>query len=338
MTVVTDALKKYIPPGTKTSPKGWLSLNCPCCVASGEKRPDDRSRGGLLITPEGGFRYHCFNCTATGAWDPGMTVSKKAEFILRQFGMPPDEIKRVKFKAWQLRGRYEQQGYIQEKPDWQKLDFETHTMPKGAKSFAEWAADPNPPTGFVRAAEYIQERGDMYLTAHEYYWTGDGGLHNRVLIPFFWNRKLVGWNGRLFKGEGRKYYGDIPSNYLFNNHVIFDNNRQYVIVTEGLFDAIGLDCVGALGNELSSVQRQWINAGGKEVIVVPDRNKAGQNLITAAIEERWSVSFPVWEQDIEDVGDAIKRYGRLYTLRSVIEGKQTDRVAINVRRKKFGQG
>lgn len=335
MSEIIEAVRKYIPFGAKVSPQGWHSFDCPCCVVAGQQRPDTRSRGGMLFTPEGGFRYHCFNCPTVAGWEPGSELDKKAEFVLRNLGMPGDMLRKLKFKAWQMRGRFELEGKIEERPDWQKLSFDKVDMPEGAKTFTQWVKEETVPNGALEAMEYVAARGAHYLTSYDYYWSSKPGLHNRVLIPFYWKNRIVGWNGRLFKGEGNRYYGDIPTDYLFNNKVMEHSERRYLIVTEGLFDALGIDGIGVLGNTLSEMQIQWINGCNKEVVLVPDRNEAGQRLIDVAIKERWSVSFPIWEEDIEDVGDAVGRYGRLYTLRSILENKFNDRVAINVRRKKF---
>jgi len=336
MSQIIEAIRKYVPFGAKVSPQGWSSFNCPCCIAAGQARPDTRSRAGLLFTQGGGFRYHCFNCPTVAGWEPGSEIDKKASFTLKHLGMPTDELRRLKFKAWQLRGKIELAEGPVERPDWQKLEFKTTTMPEGALSFGDWVIQDEVPKGAMQAMEYIQSRGDNYLTDYDYYWTPKAGLHNRVLIPFYWKKQLVGYNGRIFKGEGSRYYGDIPTDYLFNNKVMQIKDRRYLLLVEGLFDAIGIEGVGSCGNTLSEIQIQWLNGANKEIILVPDRNAAGQRLIDVAIKERWSVSFPVWEQDIEDVGDAIQRYGKLYTLRSILDNKFDDRVAINVRRKKIG--
>ena len=61
-----------------------------------------------------------------------------------------------------------------------------------------------------------------------------------------------------------------------------------------------------------------LNRLQKQIIVVPDRDKAGSKLVEESIEQGWSVSMPDWNQDITDVGDAVSKYGRLYTLYSIV--------------------
>ena len=67
-----------------------------------------------------------------------------------------------------------------------------------------------------------------------------------------------------------------------------------------------------------------INRVGKQIIVVPDRDEAGSKLIDQAIELGWSVSLPEWTDDINDIGDAVAKYGRLYTLYSIVNNAESN--------------
>ena len=119
---------------------------------------------------------------------------------------------------------------------------------------------------------------------------------------------------------------------------------KFVIVSEGPFDAMAIDGVAVLSNECSEVQADIIDSLGREVIVVPDFDIkqvkgrtvwAGAKLIEQAIEYGWSVSFPLWSETIKDVSDAVRAYGKLFTLKAVIEGRQSSRLKIELLRKKL---
>ena len=56
----------------------------------------------------------------------------------------------------------------------------------------------------------------------------------------------------------------------------------------------------------ASGQIDLINSIGKTVIVCPDRDKSGGNLIDVAVENNWLVSFPQWENNIKDCAEAVK--------------------------------
>ena len=56
-------------------------------------------------------------------------------------------------------------------------------------------------------------------------------------------------------------------------------------------DAIAIDGVALLGSEVKEQQTALLNSLGKHVIVVPDRDEAGQKLVHDSIEAGWSVSM-----------------------------------------------
>ena len=73
----------------------------------------------------------------------------------------------------------------------------------------------------------------------------------------------------------------------------------------------------------------------REIIVVPDRDKPGAKMIKAALTHGWSVSMPPWEDDIKDVADAMKRYGRLYTLTTILYYREHNEIKIQLLKKKL---
>jgi len=78
-----------------------------------------------------------------------------------------------------------------------------------------------------------------------------------------------------------------------------------------------------------------INRLNKDVVVVPDRDSAGKKLVEDAIGRGWSLSMPEWEDDINDVGDAVLRYGRLYTLLSIARAAESSPLKNRLRAKKW---
>jgi hypothetical protein len=89
-----------------------------------------------------------------------------------------------------------------------------------------------------------------------------------------------------------------------------------------------------LGAKISKQQIDWLNRSGKEIIVVPDRDLRSRTLVDAAMENGWAVSYPwgksfdKWDREIKDAADAVKKYGRLYTVRTIIENKTANKVKI----------
>ena len=84
-------------------------------------------------------------------------------------------------------------------------------------------------------------------------------------------------------------------------------------------------------------QERIINNLNKIVIVVPDQDLPGLNLIDKAIEYKWHVAFPNWDDDIKDAADAVKRYGKVFVLVDLIETSIQNELKINVARSDLQQ-
>ena len=54
-----------------------------------------------------------------------------------------------------------------------------------------------------------------------------------------------------------------------------------------------------------------INALNTKVIVVPDRDDAGKNMIRQALDLKWGVSMPNWDHNIKDVNEAVQKHGKI---------------------------
>jgi hypothetical protein len=52
------------------------------------------------------------------------------------------------------------------------------------------------------------------------------------------------------------------------------------------------------------------------------------------VELGWAVSIPAWE-DCKDINDAVKKYGRLGTLLTILEAKETSKIKIELRKKQL---
>ena len=132
-----------------------------------------------------------------------------------------------------------------------------------------------------------------------------------------------------------KYYTDVQPGYVFNMDAQ-DWTRKFVIVTEGPFDAITISGVSILGSEINDIQRELIDGLGRRIIVVPDRDAPGEKLISQAKDFGWSVAFPEWGDDIKDVADAVMRYGRLFTIQSILKTAESSKLKIDLKRKMYG--
>jgi DNA primase len=206
--------------------------------------------------------------------------------------------------------------------------FETKELPVGARSFEElhdWKA--LEPSGldeeFIRAVEYVVYDRGLDLGDYDFMWTPEGSYKTRLIVPFYYQGDIVGYTARKLGDGSPKYITDSQPGYVFN----LDGqgwDRQFVIVVEGPFDAISVGGVAVLRNEVNEQQAMLINALQRNVVVVPDRDQSGEQLVTDAVKYGWSVAFPEWpDADVKDVADAVKRYGKIYTMQKIVNSQAT---------------
>lgn len=324
-----------IPVKRKITPSGYISYNCPVCQAMGEPRPDKNSRAGIKHE-EDYIIINCFNCNFKAIWKTGYKLSKKFKFYLTHLSVPQEEILNVGFKLWKDRNI---NGDLKEEKTYNVFDpvFEEKELPKNSKPIEYWLSLEHPPEDFIKVYDYLKSRGKDIYRNYNYYWSPEKehNMNTRIIIPFYWNNKIVGWTGRNTSENGVRYYTEKPANYIFNNKVIDYINREFLLLVEGPFDAIAIDGISPLGNNLNENQIAWINSFEREIIVVPDQEMSGRNLVKMALENNWSVSIPEWGPDIKDTADAVKKFGRLYTLKSILESKSNNKLKIEVLMKTF---
>lgn len=325
MSLVFDTVNLYLPPKRKTTPSGWTSFNAPCCHHNGTSA-DTRQRGGLIANTDGGISYHCFNCGFKCSWQPGRNVSHKLRKFLRWLGTPDDVINKLALDVMRENEGVEVAANTLTLPE-----FHTTPLPKDAVPIEEMSSEL--PEQLKQVIAYMIER-DLYLEDYKFYWSPSLGYRDRLIIPFMYQGRIVGWTARKIAEGKPKYLSEQQPGYVFN----LDEqraNKVFCIVVEGPIDAIHLDAVALLGSEIKDQQALLINKLGKDVIVVPDRDKAGSKLVEQAISNGWQVSLPNWASDINDVGDAVKRYGRLYTLHSVVTSAESSPLKIRLGAKKW---
>ena len=325
MSIVTDILYTFLPPKRKQTPSGWLSFNAPCCHHNGTSA-DTRQRGGLISNPDGGVSYHCFNCGFKASWQPGRNLSHKLKKLLQWLGAPDDTINKLALDI--IRLNEDVVGY---KPMLELPTFKTVSLPPSAKKLSAWSIEDD---NFNKVLAYMKDRC-LQLDDTDYYWSPELGYRDRLIVPFFYNNNIVGWTARsITPNKNPKYLSEQQPGFVYN----LDEqgfNKSFVIVCEGPLDAIHIDGVALLGSEIKDQQALLINSLNKNVILVPDKDKAGSKLIEQAIDYNWSVSLPNWDNDINDIGDCVQKYGRLYTLYSIVSAAESSRLKIQLGEKRW---
>ena len=328
MSVVADTVLTYLPAKRKTTPSGWLSFNAPCCHHNGTGA-DTRGRGGLISNPDGGVSYHCFNCGFKASWQPGRNFSHKLRRLLQWMGAPDDVINKVALEVMRENEGVEAKSRIAELPT-----FNTVPLPDDAIKITD-ITDFNKYS--MAILEYMANR-NLNTDDTDYYWSPSLGYRDRLLIPFYFERRVVGWTGRTVNPDkAPKYLTEVQPGFVYGLDEQ-GHNKAFCIVVEGQLDAIHIDGTALGGSEISDQQAMLLNRLQKQIIVCPDRDQAGKKLVEDSIDRGWSVSMPEWNQDINDVGDSVSKYGRLYTLYNIVSHAEDSPLKIRLRAKKWFNG
>jgi hypothetical protein len=337
MNLIQNTILTSLPAGRKKTPSGWISFNAPCCVYNGESA-DKKKRGGIMTSADGTVSYHCFNCGFKASYVIGRKLSHKMRQFMGYIGIPDDTIKKLAIEAMREEDgdvKYEKKKFV---------TFKKKQLPKNTHKLDTWlekyvANDLTEPQWrrIDSLLKYLENRGIGpnwydFMYSPDQHWDVD----KRVLVPFYWRGDVVGFTGRIFEQSDKvKYYTDVQPGYVFNMDAQ-DWTRKFVIVTEGPFDAIAVSGVSVLGSEINNVQRELIDGLGRQVIVVPDRDVPGRKLIDQAMEFGWSVSFPEWDKKVVDVADAVLKYGRLFTIKSILNTSESNKLKIDLKKKMYG--
>lgn len=315
-------IQSYLPAKRKLSASGWTSFNAPCCVHNGETA-DRRQRGGIKIHDDS-WSYHCFNCNYTASFLMGRTLSFRARRLLQWLNVPQDEIERINLES--LRHRSIEGLAIERRQIAQRLlniEFDERTLPE----YANFLKPADPMWNYVRQRCLPEDY--PYLSMGTEQTTRKG-----LVIPFTHNDTVIGHTTRYIDGRTPKYIQDTQPGYVFGTD-LQKSNWHYAIVMEGVLDALCINGLAVLHNEISEAQSRLIRSLDREIVVVPDHDEAGLKLVDSALEYGYSVSVPDWPAEIKDVNDAVCRYGRITTLLAIMENRVSGKIKIEMSRKKL---
>jgi hypothetical protein len=207
-------------------------------------------------------------------------------------------------------------------------------LPDDCLPINTWIAEGCQDPELLDVIAYLVDERKMGWDWYNWHWSAANGYRDRAILPFYHNGKIVGYTGRKIKDGKPKYLTDAQPGYVFNLDAQ-TNDRKYVIVVEGQFDAVAIEGCAVMHNDPNDTQIMRLNTLGREVIVVPDKDRPGAKLVRAAIKNGWNASLPPWEDDVKDVADAVKRYGRLYTLTTILHYKVQGEINLHLLEKKL---
>lgn len=313
-----------IPGKKKHTSSGWTSFNAICCSHFGHKA-DRRMRGGIKFDGQHNWSFHCFNCGFKCNFTLGRSISAKTRQLLSWCGIDEIEIQRWSLESLQHKDLLD---FSPKKR--KKIKFDEHTLPHGE------IVDKNNPSHKVYI-DYLQSRKidsndyPFLITPQE-----KGRMNQRVVIPYTYKGKIVGHTSRFLDNKTPKYINEQQPGYVFNIDMQKDE-WQICILTEGIFDALSIDGVAVMHDEISNEQAELLSTLNRQIIVVPDRDKTGMKMIDRALSLGYQVSLPDWDKDIKDVNDAVVKYGKLQTLLSIIQSATNSKIKLELQRKKIGK-
>jgi hypothetical protein len=285
---------------------------------------DSRKRAGVIVSGSK-ISYHCFNCHYVTGWSPSPHLSQRFKDLALTLGAPQDKIHKVQVEILKHSEHLEHQlePYV-----YSMRKFDVVDLPTDVTQIEDLPLE-------HEVRQYARQRGleGIYPLL---YFPNDPLYAKRLVVPFTFNGEVIGWTGRHISPPDKatpKYLHKMPSGYVFNIDRFADSDREIVIVVEGVFDAIGVDGIAVMGNHVTPEQAHLIERLGKRVILCPDRDKAGKELIDEALALGWEVSFPPWHKDIKDAADAVAKYGRLLTVASIIKHSTNNKIKAQVKAK-----
>jgi hypothetical protein len=315
----------YLPAKRKATPSGWISFNAVCCAHNGSTA-DRRSRGGLKPT-ESGWSYHCFNCTYTASFILGRSMSFKARRLLSWMGVPDAEIDVLNLESLRHRSIH---GIIDDRQRMFNtlagVEFEEQELP----ALSELLTGEDPRRDYLRQRCVPDDYPVMIQDHPEQAWKH----RPSVIIPFTHDDRIVGHTQRFLDNRTPKYISNSQPGYVFGTD-LQQYHWTHAIVVEGVFDALSIGGLAVMHSTISDEQARLIRKLGKEITVVPDQDLSGMELVDRAVELGWAVSMPPWPADIKDVNDSVVRYGRVATLLTIFENRNTSKIKIELRKKQL---
>lgn len=336
--ILKDAILQNIGP-LKQAPKGWQKSCCKLCHTQGHGK-DTRNRFGIQFNPQS-IAMNCFNCGFSAGYSEGKELSKSFKFFLKHIGVDSKFIDQIDFEIFKEKNQIK---VVREGDESTLESFESKMrtlfsrwqpmeLPKDSLSIKQWLEAGLTDKNFLNVATYLVDR--KLYNIDDFYWSPlkEHNINQRLIIPYYYRNKTVGYTARLCYDTDNKsipkYYQQCPTDFVYNLDHQQSWMRKYVIVNEGVIDAYITDGVAVLG-EITQPKIDIINRLQKQVIVCPDGDKKGRDMIDAAIANNWAVSFPKWKMKFKDASAAMQKYGSLLTVSSIISSAITNSTKIDV--------
>lgn len=327
---VVDAVVSY----EEVDHKGWNKVYCQVC---GDGSRTQGPRGGWLFENEDCF-YNCFNCGIGGAFTPenDIFMSRDMRTIFDAFGIQSRDYGKVLYRLRGSKGKefipkiksreeVDRDKAFQamvashmEMPDYLVPLLDVLDKPIGVACkilLEEKCISPDAYPFYVSIGKTSSKDQQNKINAKV--------MMDRLVIPIFYDKKLLVLQGRDLTGKSKKKYVNIGeiSTAVYGLDRLTDSHEQ-IYVTEGFFDAFHLNGVATITNKLYKNQLDVLNSYDKPKIVVPDRGGDSNALLHKALDIGWGFSAPKALENCKDVTESVKKYGRLFTCYHIQSAKK----------------
>lgn len=292
-TELEDNIKSVLG-GCDVSSSGYYQLKCPVCN-------DHTKRAGFKFESDKVI-YNCFRgkCDASTEHEYGQPMYKKFRHLMDVFGVEiPLELRLNKHKPKSIEKLNKD---LYEKHSYDDLEFPEDFI-NYSPEFHYWFDD------FLKD-RHVDFKRDLYVGK-------EGDWRNKLIIPFYHQHKLIGWQG-VSVYDGKTFYMTSSD----NTDLMFINNKQgYIVdeplIVEGVMDAAVIpDAIATLGNKVSKKQAYFLR--NSNPILIPDRK--GSDFLRVAKMYGWRISIPEWK--VKDVNAAVQKYGKFVTMKMIHDGIQ----------------
>lgn len=326
-TTIEDVVRSHVS-FSSFDPGSWNQVYCAVC---GDGSRTKGPRGGWKFEGEN-CSYNCFNCGISGMFTPENEIfmSRDMKQIFEAFGISRREYGRILF-----RHRNARESTSIKKPEGKKIERVEDMVGEGITlpDYLVRLEDAVNTNIGRKAIEFLEGR---YIDYREYPFFVTYGktksknqqdkincriMVNRLIIPIYYNNKLLLLQGRALESGVKNKYINIGnvSSTLFGLDRLKDEH-EYIFVTEGFFDAYHLNGVSCITNKLTAQQIKILNSYDKPKVIVPDRNESNLTMLNKGISEGWGYSAPKKLKNCKDVTKAVERYGKLFTTYEIMKG------------------
>lgn len=283
------------------APSGFIPVECPICKS-------DEKKGGFKFESNE-IVYHCFKlkCDSSCSYEEGGYVSKRFRRLMSELGVEiPVEILYAnnKFKQ-KMQEQLNENLYTEFYP--KEIDSSLKNYPDNL--FEIDLNEDGPLQDYVDRRNLPKNK--TYFRSTDKRWRG------RLIVPSYYNGKMVGLIGRtVYSNHTPKYMTVSNGNlvYFREGHI---TDPLYIV--EGVMDSLMLPNSLACNSDNISKKTAYLIKNVNNVTLIPDRDNP--KFLDSAKKYGWNLCVPSWHE--KDLNSAACRYGMFIIAQKIHESTYT---------------